>query len=175
MRGILAGLTAVLLLPAAAAAHVTISPPFVDDGVETEISFTVPNERPPHATVLVRVTTPSGISIKSAAAPTGWKAEVDGSTATWSSGRLEGNDTRVFSLRILTNVHPGTSTIRAGQTYDDGATVRWSSSLTVLPATGVAPEPRPWAIIAVAGVALFIIACGLVGLLLLRRRSLQVR
>ena len=63
MRLALAGLVAALGLPAAAAAHITIAPPFVEDGVETEISLTVPNERPPHATVAVRATMPAGISI----------------------------------------------------------------------------------------------------------------
>ena len=32
-------------------AHVTIAPPFVQDGIESTIAFQTPNERPPHATV----------------------------------------------------------------------------------------------------------------------------
>ena len=167
----LAGLAAALLLPAAAAAHVTISPPFVEDGVETEITLKVPNERPPHATVVVRVTTPSGISIVSAATPTGWKAAVDGSTATWSGGRLEGREALVFPLRIVANVRAGTFTVKAGQGYDDGATVRWTSDLSVLPATGTAsPDQRPWTAIAAAAVGVVVIAGSFIGLRSLRRR-----
>ena len=174
MRRALAVLAAALVVPASATAHVTISPPFVEDGVETEISLTVPNERPPHATVAFRITTPPGISIVSATAPAGWKAAVDGSTAMWSGGRLEGRETLVFPLRILANVHAGTFTVKAGQGYDDGATVRWASDLSVLPATGAAsPDHRPWGKITAAAVVIAVIAviaASLIGLRFLRRR-----
>ena len=54
MRRALAVAAIALVLPAAARAHVTIAPPFVEDGVETEITFETPNERPPHATICSR-------------------------------------------------------------------------------------------------------------------------
>ena len=44
-----------LIVPAAAYAHVTIAPPFVEDGVETEITFETPNERPPNETISLSV------------------------------------------------------------------------------------------------------------------------
>ena len=176
MKRTLAVLAATLMLPASAAAHITIAPPFVEDGVTTEISLTVPNERPPHATVALRATIPPGISIESATAPEGWRALVDGSTVTWSAGRIEGRGEIAFSLRILASVSAGTYAIAASQTYDDGATVQWKSDLSVLPTTGATtPDQRPWPAIVAAGVGTIVIVGSLLLIRRLRRRSLQVR
>jgi len=164
----------VLVVPAIAAAHVTVSPPFVEDGVETEIAFTTPNERPPHATITVRVTAPPGISVVSATAPAGWQATVDGSTVTWSGGRLGGRETASFPMRVLARVRAGTYSFTSVQTYDDDATVRWKAALSVLPAAGAAaPKQHPWSAIGAALGGIAVIAGSLIGLRFLRRRPLQ--
>ena len=49
---------AALVLPACALAHVTIAPPFVNDGIASKISFEAPNERAPHATIELRTSAP---------------------------------------------------------------------------------------------------------------------
>jgi uncharacterized protein YcnI len=165
-----------LAVPGAAAAHVTISPPFVEDGVESEIAFATPNERPPHATISVRATAPSGISVISAAAPAGWKATVDGSTVTWSGGRLEDRRIASFPVRILARVRAGTVAFTSVQTYDDGPTVTWKASLSVLPAAGaVAPKQHPWGALAAALAGIVVIMGSLIGMRFLRRRPLQER
>jgi Domain of unkown function (DUF1775) len=161
---------AVLLLPAAAEAHVTISPPFVEDGVETDISLTVPNERPPHATVAVAVAVPPGVSIIAADAPGGWTRVVDGSRVTWSGGRIAARDQLVLPLRVLARTRAGTTSLATRQTYDDGAAIRWTADLSVLPATGTAaPSERPWAAITAAFVGVIVIAGSLLVTRLLRR------
>jgi uncharacterized protein YcnI len=177
VRRALVVLAAALSFPAGVAAHVTISAPFVEDGVTTEISLTVPNERPPHATVGLRAIMPVGISIESATAPEGWIATVNGSMVTWSGGRIEGRDEIAFSLRILADVSAGTYAVAASQSYDDGATVQWKSDLSVLPAAGPAASDRsPSAVVVAAVVTIVVIAASLLLLLRhLRRRSLQVR
>ena len=163
-----------LVVPAVATAHVTVSPPFVEDGVETEIAFTTPNERPPHATITVRVTAPPGISVVSATAPAGWQATVDGSTVTWSGGHLGGRETASFPLRVLARVRAGTYSFTSVQTYDDDATVRWKAALSVLPAAGAAaPKQHPWSAIGAALGGIAVIAGSLIGLRFLRRRPLQ--
>lgn len=163
-----------LAVPAAAAAHITVSPPFVEDGVETEVAFAVPNERPPHATTAVRATVPPGLTVVSATAPTGWKATVDGSTVTWSGGRLEGRAAASFPLRVLARVRAGTYSFTSVQTYDDGATVHWQASLSVLPATGAAaPKQHPWRAVGAALAGIVVVAGGLIGVRWLRRRPLQ--
>jgi hypothetical protein len=165
-----------LALTASAAAHVTISPPFVDDGVESGISVTVPNERPAHATVAIRITMPTGISIASAGAPPGWTPRVAGSTVTWRGGRIEGGEALAFPLRVVASVRAGTYSLAARQTYDDRASVRWTADLSVLPATGTAaPDQRPWTAVAAAAVGLVVISGSLIVLRRLRRRSLQDR
>ncbi|MCY7304288.1 MAG: YcnI family protein [Thermoleophilia bacterium] len=167
MRLTLLLLAAALALPAAAAAHVTIAPPFVEAGVATEISITVPNERAPHATVALEATMPVGISIVSTTAPEGWTATVDGSTVTWSGGRIDGRVEVVFPVRIEATVRAGTYSVAARQRYDDGADVRWKSDLSVLPASGeAAPDQRPWLAI-VAGVVGTVVIVG--SLLVLHR------
>ena len=163
-------LAAALALPATAAAHVTIAPPFVDAGVATEISMTVPNERPPHATVSLEATMPAGISIVSAGAPAGWTAAVDGSTVTWSGGRITGRTEVAFPVLVEAVVPAGTYGVAARQRYDDGAEVRWTSDLSVLPASGEpAPDQRPWSAIVAAIVGLTIIGGSLLVLRKLRR------
>jgi uncharacterized protein YcnI len=177
-RTVVAVLTPAIALAAcgAASGHVTISPPFVEDGVKTEIAFAAPNERPPHATVAVRVTAPPGISIVSAAAPAGWTSAVDGSSVAWTGGRIEDRATASFRVRILARVRAGTSVFTSVQTYDDGAVVRWQANLSVLPATGrAAPKQHPWGAIGAALVGVVVIAGSLVGVRLLRRRPLQER
>jgi uncharacterized protein YcnI len=161
-----------LIAPGLAAAHVIVSPPFVNDGVETKIAFMTPNERPPHATVLLRATAPPGVEIVSATAPAGWRSSVAGSTVTWSGGRLTGRTTTAFPLRVLARVRAGTYAFKAAQTYDDGATVRWNVDLSVLPASGsAAPSQDPWGAVTAAFVGVVVIAGTLIGVRLLRRRS----
>ncbi len=161
-----------LIVPAAAAAHVIVSPPFVEDGVESKIAFTMPNERPPHATIAIRTTAPHGITVVSAAAPAGWKATVDGSTVTWSGGRHENRESASFPVRILARVRAGTYAFTSVQTYDDNATVRWKADFSVLPAAGAAaPKQHPWDAVGAALAGIVVIAGSLIGLRFLRPRA----
>jgi Domain of unkown function (DUF1775) len=170
VRRALAVVAAALLLPAGAVAHITISPPFVENGVETDISLTVPNERPPHVTVAVAVSAPPGVAIVAADAPAGWRSVVEGSTVTWSGGRIAQRDQLVLPLRVLARTRAGTTSLAARQTYDDGAAVRWAADLGVLPATGTAaPGERPWAAITAAIIGVVVIAGSLLLARMLRR------
>jgi hypothetical protein len=168
MRVALAAVAVALLLPAGAAAHVTIAPPFVQDGIESTIAFQTPNERPPHATVGLSVTAPPGIAVDSAKAPKGWQAKISGSTVSWTGGKLTGRTTVDFPVTITAKVRAGTHPFAATQTYDDGATVKWDAGLSVLPATGAqTPKQHPWGAIAAAIAGLLVI----VGSVLLLRRA----
>jgi uncharacterized protein YcnI len=162
-----------LLIPAAADAHVTIAPPFVEDGVPSTITFETPNERPPHATISLAVTAPPGITVDSAQSPAGWHAIVKGGTVTWTGGRLTGRTTTAFPLRITARVRAGTFGFLAAQAYDDNATVRWKAALSVLPASGAAaPKQHPWTAVIAAIVGILVIGASIVGLRYLRRRPL---
>ncbi len=170
MRKLVVATAAALIIPAAASAHVTIQPSFVEDGVETEISFQTPNERPPNETVSLSVKAPPGISIDSASSPPGWNADVSGSSVTWTGGRLVDRTTTSFPVRVTAKVRAGTYSFAATQAYSDDATVKWSADLTVLPASGAAaPKEHPWAAI---GVGIVVVLSTLLGLYFFRRRTL---
>ncbi len=170
MRRLLVAAAVALLVPAAASAHVTIAPSFVEDGVETEISFQTPNERSPNQTISLSVKAPPGISIDSASSPPGWTADVSGSSVTWTGGRLVGRTTTSFPVRITAKVRAGTYSFAAAQKYSDNAEVKWNADLIVLPASGAeAPKEHPWAAIVVGVV---VVLSTLIGLYFFRRRSL---
>lgn len=159
---------AALLLPASAAAHVVIAPPFVQDGIKSTIAFQTPNERAPHATVGLLVTAPPGVAVDSAKSPKGWHAKISGSTVSWSGGKLTGRTTVDFPLTITAKVRAGTHQFAATQTYDDGATVKWNAGLSVLPATGAqTPKQHPWGAFAAAVAGVLVIG----GSVLLLRRA----
>ena len=170
MRKLVVATAVVLIIPAAASAHVTIQPSFVEDGVETEITFQTPNERPPNETVSLSVEAPPGISIDSASSPPGWNADVSGSSVTWTGGRLVDRTTTSFPVRVTAKVRAGTYSFAATQAYSDNAKVKWNADLTVLPASGAAaPKEHPWAAV---GVGIVVVLSTLVGLYFFRRRSL---
>jgi len=176
MRLLLAAAAVALALPALASAHVTVKPPFVEAGVATEISFAAPNERAPSATVGLSTTAPPGVEIVSAGAPAGWAATVAGSTVTWRGGRIEGARVVSFPVRVLARVRAGTYAFSSEQRYSDGGVVRWKASFSVLPAEGsAAPEQHPWGAVLAGVSGLVVIVASLVGVRLLRRRSLQDR
>ena len=121
MRKLVVATAVALIIPAAACAHVTIQPSFVEDGVETEISFQTPNERPPNETISLSVKAPPGISIDSASSPPGWNADVSGSSVTWTGGRLVDRTTTSFPVRVTAKVRAGTYSFAATQAYSDNA------------------------------------------------------
>ena len=172
MRWALLAALLALLVPAAASAHVTIAPPFVEDGVPSTITFETPNERPPHATISLTVTAPPGITVDSAQSPAGWRATVKGSTVTWTGGRLTARTTTAFPLKITARVRAGTFGFLAAQRYDDNATVRWKSDLSVLPASGAAaPKQHPWTAVIATIIGVLVIGGSLVAVRALRRRK----
>ena len=167
-----AAAAAALALPAAAGAHVTVKPPFVEAGVATGVAFETPNERAPKATVELATTVPPGVEIVSAGAPPGWTSAVSGSTVTWSGGRIEGQRVVSFPLRVLARVRAGTYRFTSRQRYSDGGVVRWQASFTVLPAEGAAaPKQNPVGAVVAGAVGLVVIGGSLIGVRLLRRRS----
>ena len=165
-----------LVAASRAQAHVTLTPPFVDADEPTTIVFETPNERPSHATTSLVIEAPRGVELGARPAPSGWRLELSGRTARWTGGRIEGGRTVPFPLVVTSRTRAGTESFRATQGYDDGESVRWDASLTVLPATGKdAPSQHLDRALAAASVGLFVIASSFLALRLLRRRPLQER
>ncbi len=171
--GLLAGALALSIAPLAAA-HVTVSPPFVDDGVASVVVFQTPNERPPHATTSLRLEAPAGIDLAISDPPPGWQLNVSEGVATWTGGRIENSSVVAFPLQVTAHTNAGLQTFEAVQGYDDGESVRWRTTLTVLPATGDEAPSQHVERAAVAGaVGLGVIAVSLLVLWRTRRRPLQ--
>lgn len=162
---------------AAAAAHVTLAPPFVESGEPTTLAFETPNERRGHATTSLVVVAPASVELRAADAPTGWTLQLANGTARWSGGRIEGEQTTRFELVVTARSAPGDVSFRATQGYEDGEVVRWQAALTVLPAGASEPPPQHLRRALMAGaVGLAVIAASFLMLRRLRRtRSLQER
>jgi uncharacterized protein YcnI len=177
MRRALLSLGAVALVAvSAAAAHVTLSPAFVEAGVGSTILFETPNEREGRATTALRLEAPPGVELGAVAAPSGWVLALDDGVATWTGGRIEGTDVVSFPLEVTARTEPGNETFRAVQRYDDGESVPWEASVTVVPATGDdAPQQQLGRAVAAGAVGLAVIGLSLVVVWRLRRRSLQER
>lgn len=166
----------ILAVPAVAQAHVTLTPPFVDADSATTVSFEMPNERPPHATISLEVKAPPGVELAQAAPPAGWKLELTGNVARWSGGRIQGERTVAFPLAVTARTRAGTEIFEATQGYDDGESVHWNAGLTVLPAAGdEAPSQHLGRALAAGAVGLVVIVASFIVIRLVRRRSLQER
>ena len=173
VAGLLAGGLALSVAPLAAA-HVTVSPPFVNDGVPSVVVFQTPNERPPHATTSLRIDAPAGIDLAIADPPAGWQLSVSEGVATWTGGHIENSSVVAFPLQITAHTDAGLQTFRAVQGYDDGETVEWDATLTVLPASGEeAPSQHVERAVVAGAVGLGVIAVSLLVLWRTRRRPLQ--
>jgi periplasmic copper chaperone A len=151
MRRTTLALTAAALLavPAAAQAHVTIQPQEVPAGSYARLDVRVPNERDDAGTTKVEVQMPDGIASASYEAVPGWTVEVvredapepielhgeqvteqiDTVTFTGDEKRgiVEPGQFRDFGLSVRTpDGEPGeTITFKAIQTYESGEVVRW--------------------------------------------------
>ena len=163
---------AALVLAAAADAHVTTSPSFVELGVAATVAFETPNERAPRATTALTLEAPSGVELEPSEPPEGWTVEIANGTARWEGGRIEGERVVPFPLVITANTRAGTETFRAVQTYDDGESVEWQTTLTVLPATtDGAPSQQLGRALAAGAVGFVVLAASLFVLRRLRRRD----
>ncbi len=164
MRGslIAAALTAALILPAAAQAHVTLQPASVPaGGDDTLLSVRVPNERDDASTVKVDVQLPDGFASASVEPVAGWTFKItkaklakpvqtdDGeitegvSRITWTGGRIPPGGFQDFPLSVVVPGKAGdTLTFKALQTYSNGEVVRW---------IGAKDSDNPAPTVAVAG------------------------
>ena len=169
------GAVALLFVPTAPA-HVTLSPAFVEASVGSRIMFETPNERDGRATTSLRLEAPSGVELAPLAAPPGWELTVSDGVATWTGGRIEGTDVVAFPLQVTARTDAGNQVFRAMQGYDDGESVRWEASLTVVPGQEKdAPTQQLGRAVAAGVVGLAVVAISLLVLWRVRRRSLQER
>jgi uncharacterized protein YcnI len=115
--------------PAAAQAHIQVSPSTVAPGDSAKFTVLVPGERDSE-TVKVELQMPRGLLPFSYADPAGWKRSLvkagDGSVerVVWT-GRAPSDGFVEFSFLAGTPDKPGELEFKALQTYADGTVVRW--------------------------------------------------
>ena len=137
---------AVILVPAAAGAHVTITPKSAPANSSTEYVLRVPTEKDV-PTVSLRVVFPENFEVLRFRSAPGWTMEVERNATgqitavTWTGRKISREEYEQFSFLARSRT-PGTYKIEAYQTYDGGEVVGW-----VNPAE---PRPAPQVTIAAA-------------------------
>ncbi len=126
---------ALLLVPAGAAAHATVSPAVSVKGKLQLYSLAVPTEKSGAATTKIVMTVPSGFAIDSfAPPPPGWRMQVqqagsgDGAAVTkvtWTGGNTPTGEDSVFQFLAQPSAAQ-TYAFEVQQTYSDGSIVDWS-------------------------------------------------
>jgi hypothetical protein len=169
-------LSSSFVLAAPAAAHVTVTPPFLAVGEEAVLAFDAPNERDVAMTSLELEAPPEVRFVALEAPPAGWRGTVGERRARWSGGRLPASATALYRLRARATGTPGSVAFRAVQRFEDGAVVRWETTLALVPGTGEsAPQQHLGRALVAAVAGLGVIASSLLVLHRVRRRSLQER
>lgn len=145
-RTVIAGtaLAAALVLPAAASAHVTVSPAEVPADGFVRFTLNVPNELDNASTVKVSVQLPPGLTFVQFQPKPGWTRTVtmvkldkpitiEGETinetigtVTWSGGKIGPGEFDQFGVSAhMPNSEGKALTFPATQTYSNGEVVRW--------------------------------------------------
>jgi periplasmic copper chaperone A len=138
-------LVAAVVFPAAAAAHVTVSPGEWEAGGFARFAVRVPNERDNAATTEVTVQFPESVISASFQPVPGWKRTVEMApldepieeegeepiterlaSVTWSGGRIQPGEFQEFGVSFRVPETPGEElTFPSLQTYSNGEVVRW--------------------------------------------------
>jgi hypothetical protein len=131
---------AALGVPAAAAAHLGIDPPFLAVAAKQRFVLTVHNDRDQPMTGF-RLTVPDGLRIIGTGGGSGWNETVEGAAAIFGGSTLAPNTPVDFEIDLeAVSVEPGTVELQGDQLYAaDDESVTWPVSLTIVPEGASAP------------------------------------
>jgi uncharacterized protein YcnI len=127
-----------LLICASAAAHPSLSPPVVQQGVSQLFTLAVPTEKEGVTTTQIEITPPEGFAIEAFVAAPGWKraAEQSGGgedvvirKATFTGGATPSGEAAVIEF-VGHATEASTYDFRVRQTYSDGTVVSWTGEPT---------------------------------------------
>ncbi len=156
-RVVLASLVAALVVPATAAAHVTVNPGEWEAGGFARFSVRVPNERPNADTTEMTMQFPENVLSASFQPVPGWERTVEMAaldepieeegeepiteriaSVTWTGGTIAPGEFQEFGVSFQVPETPGEELVfPAIQTYSNGEVVRW-----IGPSDADAPAPR---------------------------------
>jgi MYXO-CTERM domain-containing protein len=140
MRVLALAAAVLLVFPAAASAHVEMSPDRVDPGSFTLFTVLSPNESEQPLSAL-RLTIPSGMEVDGAAATPGFTTQLvrDQShrivAISWQGGSVAPDDLALFRFSASVGADETTLHLVGVQTFADGTTKVWKT-----PVVGVAKE-----------------------------------
>jgi uncharacterized protein YcnI len=132
MRALALAAAALLVFPAAAAAHVEMSPDRVDPGSFTLYTVLSPDESEQPLTGL-RLTVPDGMEVDAAAATPGFTAELVRDQAhrivaiSWQGGSVAPDELGLFRFSASVGPDEGTLHLVGVQTFADGTTKIWKT------------------------------------------------
>ena len=132
MRALALAAAALLVYPAAASAHVEMSPDRVDPGSFTLYTVLSPNESQQALTGL-RLTVPDGMEVDGAAATPGFTTELvrDQShrvvAISWQGGSVAAEDLGLFRFSASVGSSETTLHLVGVQTFADGSTKVWKT------------------------------------------------
>lgn len=154
---------AALATAAAASAHAIVSPAVALDKKLQQFTLSVPTEKANLTTTAIELVLPKGFAVDSFE-PSAWKRTANGSTVTWTGGRVPTDEDAVFRFDASTS---GARTYRfdVRQTYSDGSVVDWNGA-----ESSDAPAPTIEAVSSFGGggsSTLAIVALALAGMALL--------
>jgi len=163
-----------LVLAAPAGAHLTLRPPSLTTGEEVLLTIDLPNERQAAMTG-ASLSAPSGVELLEAPQAGGWTGVVSGNEARWSGGSVSPGAVATFTVRVRATGEPGPAAFAAEQVYDDGESVGWQTTVTVLPppAPPVRSEQHLGRAVVAGLLGLVLVVASLALLHRRRRRPLQ--
>jgi MYXO-CTERM domain-containing protein len=132
MRALALAAAVLLVFPAAASAHVEMSPDRVDPGSFTLFTVLSPNESNQPLTGL-RLTVPGGMDVDAAAATPGFTTELVRDQAhrivaiSWQGGSVAPDDLGLFRLSASVGSSEATLHLVGVQTFADGTTRIWKT------------------------------------------------
>ena len=127
---------AILLMPAAAFAHVVVQPSQVGVGKTQVFAISVPTEKDV-PTIGVRIVLPSGLQEVAPTVKAGWQIQTktsgtgnnaEVSEIDWTGGSIPPGQRDEFSFSAQVPGQPTTLQWKAYQTYQDGSIVSWDQT-----------------------------------------------
>lgn len=113
-----------------AQAHVSVSPEEAPAGSYEKFTVSAPNEKE-IPTTEIRVEIPDGLTVSDVQPVPGWEYEFEKeggliTAITWSGGEIQSREFQEFAFQAQTPEEPGSLTVGAIQTYEDGSVVEWT-------------------------------------------------
>jgi uncharacterized protein YcnI len=122
-----------LVVPAATAAGVDVSPQRIDPGATARLVFWVPNDgKQPISSVAIGI--PADFRLGEAEAKGSWKTSIRSRTASWDGGRIAPGQFAFFSITVKAPAVEERAVFSILASRDGGQTMTYQAQVSVVPA-----------------------------------------